>query len=61
MMDKVEIDDSTNGGRLHFPCGRWSDKCDDHEIGLVEQDILPIETGMFQLVTFMITAVYLKS
>ena len=44
MLDKVEIDDSTNGRRLHFPCGRWTDTCD--YIGLVEQEILAIETGI---------------
>ena len=58
MLDKVEIEDSTNRGRLHFPCGRWSDKCDD--TGFFEQDILPIEKGMFLLTTFATIVLCLK-
>ena len=51
MLEKVEIADSTND-RLHFPCRRWPDKSDDHDIGLVEQEILPIDTGMFNFDNF---------
>ena len=40
MLDNVEIEaPSTQGKRIHFPCGRWLDKKEDD--GLIERELLP--------------------
>ena len=41
MLDRVEIEDHSNGKRLYFPCGRWFDKSEDD--GSIERDLVPVD------------------